>query len=189
MPKPTPEEVLRSIEEPGLDEEMDRVLAMTPEQRKKELEEAGFDLAALHAEADAVYAKMQRASVETRAKELEREGRAKSVRPEARRRPLVLWLAAGVIYTALGPSSPAPTVPPVPPTATTPPASPVDLVAAERLRAEAFAACDAMRWAECLAHFDDAKRSDPAGDTSPEVQIARQKALRAIRDGEKPHFK
>jgi len=59
MPKRNPEDVLKDIEDADLDEEMDRVLAMTPQQRRAELEAAGIDPAEVHAKADALYEKMR----------------------------------------------------------------------------------------------------------------------------------
>ena len=56
MPTRTPEEILAAIEEQAADDEMESVLAMTPEQRRDELRAAGFDLDAGDAEADKVHA-------------------------------------------------------------------------------------------------------------------------------------
>ena len=192
MPKPTPEEVLQGIEDSEVDEEVDRVLAMTPEQRQKELEAAGFDMAELHAKADAVYAKMQRAPVEAKRMELEAEARGRSLRPKARSRPVVLWVAAAatvavggaLVYAMLARPSREPEIRPLPAasTATAPPVPSEDLVDNVYLRRQAFAACAAKRWTECLARLDEAKQVDPAGDALPEVQLERQKAERAIEE-------
>jgi hypothetical protein len=40
-------------------------------------------------------------------------------------------------------------------------------------------------WRECLARLDEAKRVDPAGDTAPDVLVARQKAAHGMEDGMK----
>jgi hypothetical protein len=194
MPRPTAEEVLKGIEDSEHDDEVDRVLAMTPEQREKELEAAGFDMVELNARADAAYAKMQRAPVEAKVKALETEARSKSLRPKTRQRPVVLWIAAaataavagGVVYAMLAQPGPEPRVVPPAPPPTVLPSPAVDLVAAADLRRQAFAACATQKWSECLARFDDAKRGDPAGDASPEVQLAREKAMRGIEQGTKP---
>jgi hypothetical protein len=194
MPRPTPEDVLKGIEDSELDDEVERVLAMTPEQRQKDLEAAGFDMAELNAKADAAYEAMQRAPVEAKRKELEGQARAKSLRPKARQRPVVLWVAAvatavvagGVVYAMIARPPEGPQVPPPTPTATTPPMPSVDLVVAADLRRRAFAACSAKQWEACLARFDEAKQGDPGGDAAPEVQLARQKATRAIEEGKKP---
>ncbi|HEY8088175.1 MAG TPA: hypothetical protein VIF09_10030 [Polyangiaceae bacterium] len=184
--KPTAKEILKGIEDSELDDEMERVLAATPEERKKDLEAAGFDVEELHAKADAVHEQMKRTMVEERAKELETKARVRSLRPPARQRPIVLWIAAaaaaavagGALYAALNrPPVPAPVpAPPVP--SSVPPRAPEahELVAAADLRRQAFAACDAQRWVECLTRFDEARRIDAAGDAVPEVQAARRRA-------------
>jgi DNA-directed RNA polymerase specialized sigma24 family protein len=53
--------------------------------------------------------------------------------------------------------------------------------AAAELRREAFAACDAHRWSECLQGFDEARRIDPSGDAALDVQAARKAAEDAVR--------
>ena len=102
MPKPTPRDVLKGIEQSDFDDEMDRVLAMTPEQRRQELAAAGYDPAEVHAQADAVHAKMVRAALDDRAKRLETDARVRSMRPKAKPRPLVLWVAAGATAAVAG---------------------------------------------------------------------------------------
>ena len=59
MSKRTPEETLAAIESQAADDDMDEVLAMTPEERDRELAAAGFDLAAVDAKADALFAATQ----------------------------------------------------------------------------------------------------------------------------------
>jgi hypothetical protein len=63
MPKRNPEDVLKDIEDSEvddkIDQEIDRVLAMTPEERRKELEAAGFDINEVHAQADQLYELIQ----------------------------------------------------------------------------------------------------------------------------------
>ena len=59
-----PEEILRDIEESDVEDAADRALAMTREERRKELEVAGVDLSKLHAKADAWHARMQRVARE-----------------------------------------------------------------------------------------------------------------------------
>jgi hypothetical protein len=59
------------------------------------------------------------------------------------------------------------------------------------LRHQAFGDCGSQRWTACLAGLDGAKRLDPAGDRSAEVQIIRQQAehqlaVEAGPEGEKP---
>jgi hypothetical protein len=54
--------------------------------------------------------------------------------------------------------------------------------------------CSAQRWTTCLAGLDRARRLDPAGDRSPEVQLVRQQiehqlAIDAGPEGDKPRLK
>src|SRR5260370_19746837 len=64
MAKRTPQQVLDAIDawedEDEVDEEMERVLAMTPEEIDRDLEAHGIDLQAEHAKADAWLAKAKR---------------------------------------------------------------------------------------------------------------------------------
>jgi DNA-directed RNA polymerase specialized sigma24 family protein len=58
------------------------------------------------------------------------------------------------------------------------PESPLDR--ARSLRAEALRRCDEGDYPRCVAGLDEASRLDPAGDSAPEVQAAREKARRAL---------
>jgi hypothetical protein len=194
--KRTPEEILLAVEESAFDEELDRVTAMTPEQRRAELEGAGFDLSELHAEADAWAARMEQ-EPEAPAPEAPPVAVAAVAqvpvprRPEreVRRRPapVLVWLAAavavtvagGALYAALHPT-PGPTIAPLPPAPPTPapiPSAVPDLVAAVELRRLAAAACDAQRWGECLVLLDQAAAVDPDGDDAPPVRSLRDRAI------------
>jgi hypothetical protein len=50
------------------------------------------------------------------------------------------------------------------------------------LRTQAFDACRASRWQQCLASFDEAKAIDFAGDDDTRVQAERARAVRALLD-------
>lgn len=57
----------------------------------------------------------------------------------------------------------------------------IDLAAqARRMREEALRACDASEWRRCLEGLDAARAIDAAGDDSPRVQSARQRARDAL---------
>lgn len=63
-----------------------------------------------------------------------------------------------------------------------PPVTPIaneDVARAEELRKEAFEKCLAKEWSDCVQKLDDAKRLDPAGDSQPAVQQARDNAEKA----------
>jgi len=44
------------------------------------------------------------------------------------------------------------------------------------LHGSGLAACRASRWSECVQRLDEAKALDPAGDTTPDVRDARDRA-------------
>jgi hypothetical protein len=123
-----------------------------------------------------------------------------SARGRRRRpRPVVLWLAAAAtvtvgaaaLVTALqpapaphaprAPTGPPSTPPPSPSVVPSPTAAP-DLIAAADLRRSAAAACEAAQWSACLAHLDQARTLDPAGDGDPSVQAIRAQATRGALD-------
>jgi hypothetical protein len=59
MSKLTDAELWEALEDLTAEAEFERVLAMTPEERRRELADAGFDLAALDAESDAFFATLE----------------------------------------------------------------------------------------------------------------------------------
>ncbi len=188
MPTRTPEEILAAIEEQAADDEMESVLAMTPEQRRDELRAAGFDLDAGDAEADKVHAATL--------------GPASSVTAIRRRTPLrLVMIAAAAIALVLAAftvmavirsrgetvASPNLDLDPVP--SNVPPAR--ELREAVALRRQAAAACDQKNLPECVTRLEQARVLDPAGDTSQDAQAIHRQidALqrdRAQHGGDKP---
>jgi hypothetical protein len=151
MTKLSAGELWAALDEATMDAEMERVLGLTPEERRRELREAGFDLEKVHAQADA----------------LGRTGRRpKRMRP-AIAIPAAVALAAGVALAVNLASSPAPVAHP----RIEPPSTP-----AGALRQEAREACDARGWQACLDKLNEARAIDPGGDQTPEVQSLRQLA-------------
>jgi hypothetical protein len=195
MAKRTPQQVLDAIDawedEDEIDEEMERVLAMTPEEIDRDLEAHGVNLQAEHAKADAW---------------LERAKRGEALTPTAS-------APASASASASAPA-PAPASAPAPATATgaavvplrprrsttmrvltmmaatlgvlvvlvgvVPRAHdwlnrPVDVASgqkptpAEAMREKAFLACDAQRYDECQRLLDEARTADPDGDRTPQV--------------------
>jgi hypothetical protein len=57
---------------------------------------------------------------------------------------------------------------------------------AASIRGQAFAACDALRWTECVGRLDEAAVLDPAGESDPRVVSARRAVHDATRDEETP---
>lgn len=161
MTKRSPSEVWAALEESALDDEMEAVLEMSPEERRRELHEAGFDLEKVHAQADALGAEPVRPEP------------VAVLRPKRSRRAVVaaavIALAAGialVVRSALEPTPVAAHHPDQAPAA----------ARARDLRAEARDDCAAKSWATCLEKLDEARALDPDGDESPEVQSLRRAA-------------
>jgi DNA-directed RNA polymerase specialized sigma24 family protein len=83
---------------------------------------------------------------------------------------------------------PTPTADPIPlPDRTVAPPDTVapELERARALRADAVRECDRQAWQVCLDKLDEARRLDPAGDTSKEVSTLRERAKRALETREK----
>jgi hypothetical protein len=170
MAKRSPEEILKAIEEAPLDDEADRVLTMTPEERRAELEAAGVDMAKVHAQADALHEKLSPPA------------------PRVRRRSPIVWLAAAALCALLGvvgafegravvawlKGTPEPILPD---NERAPPPPPHEI--AEKMRDEADKACADHLWGRCTGKLDEASKIDPAGESGERVQRMRQE----IRDG------
>jgi hypothetical protein len=208
--KPTPGEIWKQIVEDARDdEEIEQLAAMSGEELDKELADAGFDVDEVRADAMAVREKLERSVAERRAKEMEAQARVRSLRPQpnrpqSRRVPGMVWFVAatvgaaaagGLVYALTHPGgAERPTPPVLPSTAPSPEPAPADLVAASDLRRRAFGDCASQRWTECLAGLDGARKLDPAGDRSAEVQMTRQQAehqlaVEAGPEGDKPRLK
>ncbi len=161
MSKRSPEDILSDIEDSEADDEIERVLAMTPEERRRELGAGGFDMASLHARADALYAQVHRA-------EQDAPLRVNVVPlPAPRRRTARTVWAISLIAAAIGVAFVIMSMDAVVGKAPDP----------SRLRSAAYAACDAYRWSECEEKLDQARAVDPGGESDPRV-VAARKALR-----------
>jgi hypothetical protein len=189
MPKLTPEELLRSLDDFGEDdspdEDMDAVLAMTPEQIQRELEAAGYTEAELVAQDEALLGRFSRAGARaptTPIAPATPTTRVAEVIPLAARRRVSRWVvllpmaAAFALVAFEGPamvawwtddSEPHPPV-----------THPHEEPDARSMRREATKAMEAGEWRKALELLDRAKREDPAGDEAPQVQDAR-KVVRA----------
>jgi hypothetical protein len=161
MAKRKASEVWTALEEEDVDAEIEAALAMTPEERRRELRAAGFDLDEVHARADALGAGPARS---------EPIARVRTLRRVLIIAPVALALAAGVAivvrpYLALYDQH------------LTAPA-PIDEQAdrAAALRTKASDACGAKRWDECIEKLDEAKALDPRGDNDREPQALRRMA-------------
>jgi hypothetical protein len=186
--KRTPEEILASIETSDVDAEIERALAMSPEERRAELEGAGYDLKALDAKADAVHEAAARAAAGEARRKAEDQARKRASEPP-RRRPVALWLlAAAIVVVAVGAwiatreaPAPPPTPTPTPSSTSAPPLSPELVARANEARSRAFAECAREDWFMCRTDLDQARDLDPAGDTAPQVVKARAQVAAAER--------
>jgi hypothetical protein len=187
MPRRTPTETLAALEAQSDDDEMDSILAMTPEARARELEAAGFDRAAEDAKADALRAAARAPSSSVTA-----------IRP--RRLPRVLTLAAAglalaaAVFAAVVLLDRGPEIAPFTPDkerspdqAHPAPETPEMLAMrqAADLRARAAASCEAKDITECSDYLAQARRLDPAGDLSPEARAVYQQ-IAALRRAQTP---
>ena len=192
--KRTPEEIWSALEKEALDDEQaKRAASVTPDEAARRLAEAGVDVHGVRAEARAFREEMARRVAARRAAQ-ERTAKA-SRRPQRR---TVVWLVAaalgvaaggGLLYARLSRQLPPAPVPPAP-TPTAPAPEPSNWasqnIAAEGLRREAYARCDASDWIACLDRLDEAARIDPAGDAAPDVREARRKATNGLRASPAP---
>jgi hypothetical protein len=207
MAKRSPKQVLDALdawdEDNAIDAEMERVLAMTPEQVENDLRTAGIDVEAertkarewrekaARGEIPAIIARRaqpEAAATPAAADRVEQPpsepasglpakpaGNVVKMRMSARTRWAAL-LAAATLALLVG--------------ALLMPAA--DMAGGGRhsfrqgeaaeLRRNAVDACNAQRWDACLRNFDLARDRDPDGDKDPLVQEYRQRAERALKE-------
>jgi hypothetical protein len=189
MPKRTPEETLKAIEDADVDDEIARVLAMSEADRQAELRAAGYDIDEIHAEADALHARLFGSAAETKEKPGYLAAPAAAKLPAVRQpRPRALFFLAAALSAVVSVAVSIPTAVvvarhvaapaestaiPTPAASQPPPRLEVDVA---ELRRKSFEACDDGRWVECLYGLDRARHADPAGDAEPRVLLARREA-------------
>jgi hypothetical protein len=198
----TPEEILAALDDEAEDVEMDRVLAMSASERRREIEAAGAGVDKLHERADAVHEEIRRTVLADALKERMAEARDRALRPPPSRLRFAALLAAAALAIApvaflvaryFGPSAPAPYASDHPgplPAPAPSPSAPEPGPTPSELRAAALDDCANYLWRACLDKLDTARALDPAGDTTPEVKEARRQAHKAIDpviDRGKPH--
>jgi len=186
----------RLVDEAGEDL-IERAASVSVAQAEKELRDAGFDVKAERAAAEAFLAELEQpADIDRRKEELVSQARARSLRPARKRPSTVVLLAAAATTAAVGggllyaelhehapPQQPAPPAPPSPTTNPSPAPVESDLVAAAKARRdEAFSACTQGLYSRCADLLDQARQLDPAGESDPRVVQARA----AIAAGQQP---
>jgi hypothetical protein len=176
--KRPPHEAWDALEKMALDDEAERVSALTDAELDGELEGAGIDPNALRARGAALAAKLEAARQPSSA------GKPGPAAPVSiRRRWVPLLVAATLGGVALIASAPtlvmlAQRVGLLPEPVAAPPPTPRESPAA--LRRDAARTCLERRWLECRHELDRAKALDPAGETTDEVKGWRRSIENAI---------
>jgi hypothetical protein len=193
----SPEEILKAIEDAEFDVVVEQVLAMSPEERRRELEENGVDVEALRAEADAFYARLHEDDrVEPTAHRPDaevRSGEAFAVWEAGGSAPVggrigprwAALLAAALGAAAIGATAalpallvkrdegPSPHESQSSATASQPPS-------VRQLRERATSECRHRKWQECVDDLTAARTLDPAGDADERVQAIWRDALEGL---------
>ena len=194
MPKRSPEEVWRQLVDEAGEDEIERATSVSVAQAEKELAEAGFDVAAERAKAEAIIDELEAtrrvservaigrtkqapvSSAKTnKGRQLEAPKQLGSQPPAAVIPVRARWvfafaalLAAAAVAILTGPALVG---------------HGQDVVAdrerATALRAQASRECPARQWEPCLEHLDKAKALDPGGedDQMRAWRLAAQAAL------------
>jgi len=157
----TLEESLAALEEEHQDfEDVKAVLAMSSTELDKKLEEQGFDLATVDARA--------------RAREAEIRREQDKPAPKPWSKTLIALVAAASTAVGIGVTHAIDVV------VLAAPLTADALRAPPQLRQDAFEACGKMRWQTCIDKLDEAARTDPDGDKTPDVQRARAFAKKQL---------
>jgi hypothetical protein len=201
--KRTPEELLAALEGEIADDEMERVLALSDDDRRGELREADADLRAIDATVRELHGQIARAAAAHTLEEGESKPRVRAapaavVPLDSRERSRwVIWLAAatlGGVGLVLAAMNSAVIV-----------AwwggrediraddggllrgSPMDR--ANELRDEAEQACKRRLWGLCETKLDEAQQLHPGGENEPRVQRMREDIEGSIRVEASPEIK
>jgi hypothetical protein len=171
-----------------VDAEMERVLAMTPEERDAELRAAGVDVEAERVKAREWRERAERGELPEQAKPLSAEppattnGKAApagAVVPIDRARSRRLrWGFGGLAMAATIGGLYATSVSSL--TGQGDKTTPAER--ADEMRQHAVVACGRSQWAECLRDLDVADGFDPAGANDPRVQELRRAAQAGLRE-------
>jgi hypothetical protein len=178
MAKRTASELWDALEEATMDAELEAVLAMSPEERRRALEEAGFDIEKVHAQADALHAEAVRSAADAATPVAVAPAGAVPVAAIAAprpKRPRALVVVPTVLAMAAGVALVVKLATPPPPVGSAPPQDP-KVVRAEAIRRTARDACQAQQWHVCIIELNEAKALDPEGDDDPGVQALRREA-------------
>jgi hypothetical protein len=187
-----PHEAWEKVEGMVLDDEVERVAKLGKAEVDEELAAKGVDPKALRARGEALAAKFAAGKAEEKVATVTKLPAKAKAPPRSPGLSLGQRRAVGLAIAAIAaglvlvfkrePTQVGPVAHTNPPSSLSLPddASPLEL--AEATRREAFEACDAKRWSDCLAKLDEAARVDPKGDGDPRVTRARDDANRGIEE-------
>jgi hypothetical protein len=164
------------LEDDEAEREMERILALSPEQVDRELAEAGIDPAAARARGEAIARKAVALAAERKPPPPRRLfSPTTSLLLAAALAALLTWTMAPTIARWVHP-------PDIGPDAPSPERLAHDdaLEQAKALRAAAHDACAALDWAACLEKLDNARTLDPPGDADHAVEDDRRRATDAL---------
>jgi hypothetical protein len=164
----TTEEIWDLASTPDIDLEFQHVLAMTNEEIRTSLRSRGHDLRVLEAHA-MIMMGLPRKRVSSYRAGFIGAGAAATI---------TAFAASAALFVASQPAVETAVTAVTATTAAAPGASP-----AESFRAEGLAACGDARWNWCLERLDLARGLDPEGDDTPLVREARERAKRALANG------
>jgi hypothetical protein len=188
MPKKTPEEILRAIENPSPDEEIERALAMTDEEVNRELEDAGYtpeELVAMEEKLLGPAAPAPAAETKTPTPAPQNHPKQPAKVIPLRPRAALLWARVAAAAAVLGPVGYAALaeIEPYALVGSAPDGGP-DLLEAKSLREKAASALQAGQASRCLTLLDAAKELDPEGDRDPAVMRTRREAMEKLGIGD-----
>jgi hypothetical protein len=179
----------RALEDMAAEAEMDRILATDRETRREALRKEGVDPDEARRVGDDILAKAKSGRAVVRSIS-EAGPRRRAPSPAtwgillAAAAALLLvfaWNQRVIVAWFTHDRTPAPS--PAPSEERAP--APSMLARAADLRQQAFAACDADRWLDCVERLDEAAKLDPPGDEAPRVLLTRQAVYdRLHRDAE-----
>jgi hypothetical protein len=173
MPKRTPEQILRAIENPSPEEEIERALAMTNEEVNRELAAAGYTAEELEAQEEALLG-----PAAPRAAAPQSLPTKPAPEPWYRRYGGAFAVAAAVEFLGLGWASG------IIQDAMMTTTSPVDDAHVTRsMTHEAAGECAAHSFARCIAILDELEARVPAAGKDPVVQGLREGAKAGLRSG------
>jgi hypothetical protein len=171
--KRTRDEAWDALEKMDVDDEVDRVLALNREELDRELAAGGLDPQRVRERGRALAERLEKEPAGVATGNGKTNGGAVRAKKVSRMRApwaVIATAAAGGLSFLVQNGEPL--------VAKAPPHE--DLAAAESLRKKATNECGASQWAACVAHLNEARTLDPAGDEDARVREMRRVAESAL---------